>query len=266
MTLKILLTHLTNISLNFIRHLRGIITYPISIIPRKSYKHRFEIDDIEDLEGYFLIRRCSKTYSETFDKNGILREASLIERLEEIPGCSMNLYKPVFQPNHISFLPKKPAYLSWDKLKDKFLWIKYIWKVRHISPTTPIFVKLHLIHNKHYPYNNVQNKHTEALKRNLDESKLSQENSFTMFIKHEPTKLNYWHVEFNIHLSHREEKDLAKKDIKEKNLVSQENAGFANSTWSNQIVQKAFMHLKSASICEEFLGNAKTIHKNVYSA
>src|SRR5579863_3421633 len=86
--------------------LKGKLTYPDSILPKRTYIHIMDIASLCAIGDIYALRRSEKPVGDNFHVIGefrILREAA-IEPLE-VPNMSVNLMGGLFQEEHIKFVP-----------------------------------------------------------------------------------------------------------------------------------------------------------------
>ena len=178
----------------------GKLNYPLFILPKGFYITRMNIDSlISGISSITIVRRSNKSKQETFNKFGMVRDDAILDN--EIPGMSMNLLGGMFQSDFIYLNPTKDASKKWDG-SEIVLYSKYRKLVQKIPVTTPIFFEVKKLHNITFPYNRIIDKDTRKLVNSLDIKPIEDSGHFKFLgrsvIIHEPTRLNYWHVEFQI--------------------------------------------------------------------
>jgi hypothetical protein len=225
---------LTNILICKALQLAGRLEYPLSILPKKNYIIRIDIDKLCEEISTSLVRRSQKKESELFNKFGKLREDVLAEG--DILNMSMNLLGGKFKSKHIKFNPVKEATKIWDG-KESIFYYKYHSFIQNLSQVTPIFFNVRDLHNQSIPYQRSKDKDVTKLISKLNIKAIETEGKYEFngksIVSHEPTLLNYWHVEFQI------------KDI-ENNLVSN-----TKSAWKKNVVEMALKHVISINASKE---------------
>lgn len=219
---------LTNILKCKVLQLTGQLKYPLSILPQKSYVHRIDIDALCKEISIFVVRRSQKTGADLFNKFGKLREDALSET--DLINMSMNLLGGAFKLEHLGFNPTKKATRNWDG-KASIFYSKYHDLVQILPHTTPIFFNVLDIHGQNIPYQRSKDKDVNKLMAKLNIKPLETDGKYELYAKsvvnHEPTYLNYWHVEFQI------------RDV-ENNLVSN-----TKSSWKKNVAEMALKHIIS---------------------
>jgi hypothetical protein len=219
--------------------------YPLSIIPRKKFISKFIIDDL--LKGsvgeYYIVRRSGKSFEETFDEYGQVREDAIIETLKGVPGNSMNLLGMSFNSKkHLGYVQNGESGKYWDKKNDKSLWYKHIRKVTFTKNTIPIYYNIRDIQNFKIPYKRKEDSDFKKLIKGLRNPPLVTGGygacTGICYIAHLPAKLNYWHVEFKIHnglYPSDGSAPLEVKNVKSDNLTSDQIKDFNNQNWKDQL-------------------------------
>ena len=168
----------------------------------------------------FVVQK--KKQDEVFDRLGSLLEKVFTEK--EIPNMSMNLLGGQFKSEHIQFNPTKEATKIWDG-QELIFYSKYHSLVQEFTTTTPIFFDVENIHNITLPYQRSKDKTFSQLIEALYPQTVEKEGKYELtgrsLVSHEPTLLNYWHVEFQI-------KDFEDKLIKD-----------TKSKWRKDVVETA---------------------------
>lgn len=217
--------------------LKGELDYPLSILPKKYYIRQMDMNKICTEIAPIIVRRSEKKQDEVFNKLGSLLENVFSEK--EIPNMSMNLLGGQFKSEHIQFNPTKEATKIWDG-QELIFYSKYHSLVQKLTTTTPIFFDVENIHNITLPYQRSKDKSISKLIDALYPKPMEKEGIYELkgksLVSHEPTLLNYWHVEFQI-------KDFEDKLIKD-----------TKSAWRKNVIETALN-----IICENASMNCKDI-------
>jgi hypothetical protein len=220
------------------------ITYPYPIAPKSKYKNFFDLDTLHSQDNIKIVRRSEKTEQESFDEFNTLREDALVGSKRKIVGLSMNILGSLFSYLHIKFNLKSRAIETWNKDKDSFIILKYLWYIEKVEgDNCPIYFSLNDIHKMVFPYYQKKEdgkKLQKCLKglseeeiKKVKEDNLKECNGYSVVL-HKPNKLNYWHIEFHIC-------DSDGNFVEEKRFNSKISSGIglkeANST--TQLIQSA---------------------------
>lgn len=233
-----------NTCLNKLSSFVGIIAYPICIIPKKRFEQYINIDELLSDNEYIIVRRSEKPQNEIFDEFGWLREDALVNTYREVPGLSMNILGGNFRPRHIQFNPKGDAAKEWAKDIDSSLWYKYIWNVKYLWNTTPIFFKLSEIHRNEFPYQRNADTNLNKILNSLNLTPKVIDGKALIkgvsVLKHSPNKLNYWHIEFHLNDGIKEINQTIKgSQVKNKFFDKEQESNIGNTPWADQLVHLA---------------------------
>ena len=211
----------------------GGLDYPCSILPKNQYIARINVDQLCKDIPLVVIRRSDKLKQDTFNKFGTIRE-DVITR-SDITGMSMSLLGGYFKIGHIRFNPTGEAVKIWNGYEN-VLYLKYLKSVHLLPVTTPIFFAVIKLHNIDLPYERNKDKDLlkimNALKMNPTEVMGKLELHGKGYISHEPTRLNYWHVEFQI-------RDFENKLIEK-----------AKSAWQKEAANSALLNIQTNALFE----------------
>lgn len=220
-------------------------TYPKEIIPSSNYVQDFAIDSLVALgHNYCIVRRSNKSADDTFDDFGQVREDAILESLRRVHGNSMNLLG-YFKTKYICYNQPNEAGKNWVKATDTNLWETYRSHLSFIRKSTPIFYNLKDLHRKPIPYKRPLSTDKEFKKfiENLPiKAKVEGGVAFCdgiSHIVHVPTRLNYWHIEFQI-------QDIQGKPLKKtknETLSVDEIMDIDNQHWQDQLAYKAFIEI-----------------------
>ena len=159
-----------------------------------------------------------------------MREDALSET--DVINMSMNLLGGAFKLEHIQFNPTKEATRNWNGTEPIF-YSKYHALVQTLPHAMPIFFNASDLHDKNIPYQRTKDKDATKLMVELNIKPLETDGKYELqaksIINHEPTQLNYWHVEFQI------------KDIENKLILN------TKSSWRKNVAEMALKHIVSMS-------------------
>ena len=210
--------------------LMGRLDYPLSILPENHYIPRINIDNLCKNVPLIVVRRSDKPKEDIFNKFGMMREDSDAILKHEIPGMSMNLLGGAFKYEHIKFNPIGEAAKIWDGY-EKVFYFRYRKSINLLPIATPIFFEVANLQGIEFPYQRNRDKESTKLMDILGIQPREINGKFELlgksYISHEPTRLNYWHVEFQI------------RDV-ENNLIEK-----TKSAWQKEAANSALSHIKS---------------------
>lgn len=203
--------------------------YPTAIIPKRNYINPIDIDALHSSnESYVTVRRSAKTEDETFNELHKLKEHAIVANDKKILGLSMNLLGGKFEVEHIKFRTKNAGSESWKTGEPVYFFQKHkndFEVLEEVLP--PIFLYLKDIHEVRFPYRKQYDKETAKICKALSIGIEIDENDSSKIIlvgqskvKHTPTNLNYWHIEFSL-------VDAEKKEIRRSDSKWQESATLA---------------------------------------
>ena len=223
----------------------GRLDYPLSILPKNQYIERIDIDKLYKHVPLVVVRRSDKPKEEIFNEIDLLREDVITK--SDIPRMSMNLLGGAFKQEHIKFNPIGESCRIWDG-SEKVFFSNYRKSIRLLPVATPIFFEVANLHDKEFPYKRNKDPTSNKLMNALAYKPSETEGKFILYgksyISHEPTLLNYWHVEFQI-------KDFEKKLIEK-----------AKSAWQKEAAESAFLHIQTSALPE--CPNIKEIPKSYF--
>jgi hypothetical protein len=200
--------------------------YPLSILPQTENVTQMDIDALCEALTLFTIRRSDKLHVDIFKKSGNLREDALNAR--EIINMSLNLLGGAFKTEHIQFKPTGEASKIWDG-RESIVYSQYHNLVEHIPQVIPIFFEVNKLHNIEIPYNRTKEKELSKIISAFELNPMETNGVYQLVgkgvISHEPTRLNYWHVEFQI-------QDFQKKKIKD-----------ISSAWKKEVAESILKNI-----------------------
>jgi hypothetical protein len=204
MNWKILKKDLENTFLCKYYRLRNRLTYPSFILPKNRYVSLIRISELCTLQRLYILRRSNKTLENTFHIIGdktILREDS-IEPID-VPNMSLNLMGGKFKERHLKFIPKMrtEAVKKWDGFKRIYL-SEFLNDYEKIETFCPIYFDVNNIDLVNIPYQQNKSKEINRLLLELGEKPVEKNEKYQFTaqteVMHDPTFLNYWHVEFKL--------------------------------------------------------------------
>lgn len=181
--------------------LQGKLTYPHSILPKTNYKSLIDIDELHSHQELVVLRRSSKSKEDSFNSVGVLRNDIINER--DIAGLSMNLMGSFFKEQYIKFAPTNntKAVEKWPGLTKVHL-SDFLTLYKTLPVVSPIYYSVSDLHNISIPYIKPNTKDIKDLLNNMNAKfEISGSNlvaSGKILVTHEPTYLNYWHVELHL--------------------------------------------------------------------
>lgn len=186
---------------NFLR-CSGKLIFPLQILPKRNYKSVMNISALIENQSVFILRRSDNSFSDTFNELGLLREKALIPK--EIPFLSLNLLGGKFKPAYACFRIINDGQKKWINNEPIFI-CEYLKDFKKLNTTCNIYLNANGIDNQSIPYEMTKNKPLEKEINkffNYIPKPHIKDGKFELMgkteIHHDPTKLNYWHVEYNL--------------------------------------------------------------------
>lgn len=177
------------------------MTYPQCILPKLNYKLQIDLKQLIANQNVFVVRRSDFTMEDTFTLAGTLNEDAI--KPEDLPLMSMNLLGGLFEPNYSKFVPDKSGRSKWEKqavlLSDYGYEVKEAFCLIYINANLIDEVKIKYLH----PYKN-NSELVQQIKEYFgkDTPPKTKDDKYIVIgnteLKHDPTNLNYWHVEYNV--------------------------------------------------------------------
>lgn len=202
---------LRNILLCNVYRLSGNLDYPNYILPKTNYKPLMNVDGLVKSQPTCLVRRSDKSLEDTFNKLGdyyTLKEGVIIH--SDIPNLSLNLLGGLFEVQHIKYKTNHADLSSkrWDGTSPIYL-ADYVNSYIKVENYCAVYIDANNVHDVNVPYKRPVDKElTNLLKafnkdRGFEEEELKKvKNDYVLEgkteVAHDPTNLNYWHVEFKI--------------------------------------------------------------------
>lgn len=189
---------------------KGELDYPDCILPKKSLKIEINFDDIVNNHSIFVLRRSDLPENETFhtfNDGTILLNDDAIDN-KRIPNLSLNLMGGLFLNNHSVYVPINDGSKRWQGERIYLFEHLNDYKIDNINGL--IFIDANNLHNKTIPYNIPSNANLHKEIRKFEKTVGISENIIKntppdnielkgkIYFKHDPVKLNYWHVELII--------------------------------------------------------------------
>lgn len=184
--------------------LTGKLQFPIEIIPKTSYISLIDLDSLLQKQDVYLLRRSDSNNENTFNELGFLRTELL--KPKDIPFLSLNLLGGFYKPEYAHFRISKRGSARWEN-NEPIFFFEYSNEFEIIEEFCIIYIYANNIHNKSFPYlqptSSEVNKEVEKFRNafpNKSPNIIGKDYSFEGLTKiiHDPTKLNYWHVEYNL--------------------------------------------------------------------
>lgn len=191
----------------------GKSVYPSSILPKTNFKGSIDFDLLlASNNNIFLVRRSDKSLAETFqilDGAYILRSNSILP--DRIPKLSLNLLGGFFNLEHLRFSisHRAPGGQKWSE-NESIKLRNYLNDFTIVDVGCGIFLHANKIDGSTFPYSYPYDKTTSKIVHEF-ESRIGQgaikiidpkdgkskfcEVSGQVKLKHDPLKLNYWHIE-----------------------------------------------------------------------
>ncbi len=180
--------------------LLGKPRYPRSILPKQNYTPLLNIDAMSKEADLFIVRRADVSCKEIFNEAGTLKDDVI--RSKDVPRLSTNLLGSYYLLKHIKFRTMKNGAEPWLN-RTKIHLLDFINDYEVLKKICPIIYKLNNLHNAPVPFINKKNKHSDNFIKanNLTPEIIGVEYKLKGKIKivHEPTNLNYWHVELKLY-------------------------------------------------------------------
>jgi hypothetical protein len=192
--------------------LKGQLTYPYRVIPKPYYLLFLDLDAIINLQELFIVRRSDYSIEDTFTETGTVKDKVIHQ--DDIPGMSMNLLGSYFKVEHIKYRLLREAANKWQG-KTIFL-SNYVDLIDQFIIYSPIIYSSKTLHNVSIPF--IYDSNDKAAKKDviawekatgLTAELVKEEYRLKgrLFLQHEPSNLNYWHVELKLF-------DAMKKEVK----------------------------------------------------
>jgi hypothetical protein len=183
--------------------LNGPVQFPISILPKASYVLTIDFPSLIENQEVFILRRSDRPKEETFNELGLLRVDVL--KPKEIPFLSLNLLGGDFISEYSRFRIFGKGMERWPGDIDISL-EDYPGCFNVIEQICNIFLNANGLHGQKIQYQQPQ---TKDLTKQVDEFfkgagkiPVPQEGVFEfeglVNLVHDPTNLNYWHLEYNL--------------------------------------------------------------------
>lgn len=194
--------NLQNILLCKWYRLIGRLTFPSKILPRTSYKSQIDIDNLLENLQVYVLRRSDYSLEDTFNELGNLRSDAVIPK--QIPFLSLNMLGGHFKTKHAFIRIGKEGSRKWIKNEKVYL-SEFVNGYEILNKGCSIYIDANSIHNQSFPYSQPS---TSELREEVDKffkfipKPTAEKDGFhfqgNVKIVHDPTILNYWHVEYNI--------------------------------------------------------------------
>lgn len=175
--------------------------YPQCILPGISYKLQIDLKQLFVRQRVFIVRRSDIPIEDTFTLAGTLREDAI--KPEDLPLMSMNLLGGLFEPDYSKFVPDKNGRSKWGKQAVSLL--NYTFETKNTYCL--IYIEANLIDEVKIKYFHPYKSNSELVKQikehfGEDQLPKTEDGKYIVMgnteVKHDPTNLNYWHVEYNV--------------------------------------------------------------------
>lgn len=207
-------------------------SYPIEILPHKSYKKRLNLSVLKNKYSLMAVRWCAVPYESAFEDSAKGTKVLTSSAIGQPLGLSMNLLGGLFDKDkHILYRPTKysPCRDDWDGIS---LYTVSCHDFEILSPDGfCLYYDINEWHNYTFPYyTTAPDKATfdgmKAKEKSIalaediviesivQECFKSKKNPFQMTartkINHHPTLMNYWHVQLDSYRGNSTEEILDK--------------------------------------------------------
>jgi hypothetical protein len=181
----------------------GILKYPSSILPNATYVREIDINNLLIDSYFFVTRRFECLIGDLYDSElDILKSSAFI--LRDVPGMSMSILGAFFISEYNKFRPINEGQEIWADGSDVLL-SDHINNYEIIEPFLSAYFPGNEIHDQSVPFfHSIEKQTVKLLVKDGQEPVVDKkENKYKTFgktlLKHAPTKLNYWHVELELH-------------------------------------------------------------------
>jgi|GEM_PF-3823523 len=180
----------------------GKCDFPVSILPKFHYVSLIDIQLLLNGQTVYIIRRSDKSFNDTFNDLGKLREDALTPK--EIPFLSLNMLGGLFKPEHTKLKVLNSGMNRW-KNNDFISIIDFLNDFTKVNNYCIVYIEANGIDGQGVPYSQTS---TKDLKREIDlffkhlDKPVILENKYKLEgetkLIHDPINLNYWHLELNL--------------------------------------------------------------------
>lgn len=227
---------------------KGELDYPNCILPKRSLKVEINFDDLISSHSIFVLRRSDLHENETFhtfNDGTILLNDDAIDN-KRIPNLSLNLMGGFFENIHSIYVPINDGANRWQGEKIYLYEHLNDYKIDNVNGL--IFINANDLHNKSIPYYIPSNNNLHKEIRKFEKIVGISENIVLntppneielkgkTYFKHDPVKLNYWHVELII-------QDF--KNIPLKKVGNSSNEIYVEELFTNWIKVNSYPNLTS---------------------
>jgi hypothetical protein len=175
--------------------------YPKKILPKVKYLNAIDINEICNSHLITFIIRSDKPTENTF--NDLENVRTDIFDPTKIAHLSMNLLGGFFIEEHIKFRPKMHT-TAVEKWKGERVFLSdLINDYEELKIYSPIFYNGIHLNNINVPFHfDLTDRHAKTIVRKLLNKSEIEEKSFIahgkLYSIHDPTNINYWHLELEI--------------------------------------------------------------------
>jgi len=203
-TCKLLLRALKNTLLIEWLVYKNKITYPLTIISSRKFVVSINLDLLLDNQDVYVLRRSDHSPEDTFNDMGYLR-ADVI-KTARMPLLSVNLLGALFKPEYSKYRISNGGDSKWN---GECVFIsEHLNDYSELPESCNIYLHANLAHGQSYPFafDTKDPNHRKELDKYLKGMGLptikeggGNDLKGTIKLKHDPRKLNYWHVEYHVY-------------------------------------------------------------------
>ena len=133
----------------------GKSDFPISILPKFHYVSLINIQSLLSGQTVYILRRSDKSFNDTFNDLGKLREDALTPK--EVPFLSLNMLGGLFKPEHTRFKVLNNGMDRW-KNNDYISIIDFLSDFTVIDNYCIVYIEANGIDSQSIPYSQTQTK------------------------------------------------------------------------------------------------------------
>lgn len=232
----------------------GKLKFPQSIIPKRYYVSKMDIDKLIEENQLYLLRRSDLPFDDTFNTLGFLRESALEPR--QVPFLSLNLLGAFFETKHANLRIIKNGANKWIDNSPIFI-TEHLSDFEVLDDFCLIYIDANKIHKNKIPYSQPRspelNKEISDFFTHCTMPEI-KDKSYILEgmtkLQHDPIILNYWHMELNV---------LNYKETAIKYSGSKSILGFCNAILTDIICINSMNSIASITPIPEGFYNKKAI-------
>lgn len=180
----------------------GKCDFPVSILPKINYVSVLDLQSLLHDQTVYIVRRSDKSYNDTFNDLGKLREDAITPK--EIPFLSLNMLGGLFKPEHIRFRVLNNGSNPWNN-NDFISIFDFLNDFTLVDNYCIVYIEANGIDSQSIPYlqpaTKDLTKEINIFFQHVDKPIIS-DGSYKLEgetkLLHDPINLNYWHLELNI--------------------------------------------------------------------